>query len=109
PGILRRLAYLLRLSSRQADLIDELAFHREMIERDLIRGGMSPGEARDAARCAMGHETTMREASRAVWPWPSLDALRQDVSITVRNLTREPTFTAGVIATLALGIGANAA
>ena len=37
--LLRRLAYWLRLSSHQTDLLDELSFHREMIERDLVRGG----------------------------------------------------------------------
>jgi hypothetical protein len=40
--LLRRLTYWLRLSSHHSELEDELAFHREMIERDLVRGGMVP-------------------------------------------------------------------
>jgi hypothetical protein len=107
--VIRRLAHILHLSSHADDLADELRFHREMLECDLIRRGRSPQQARDETRRAMGNETAMRERSREVWLWPALDALRQDLVVTTRNLARNPTFTAGVVITLALGIGANAA
>jgi putative ABC transport system permease protein len=107
--LLRRLAYWLRLGSNHADLQDELAFHREMIERDLIRRGAAPDQARMQARRAMGNATYMREEARAVWLWPSLEAMWQDATYTLRDLRRNPTFTLGVTLTLALGIGANAA
>ncbi|HEY9225023.1 MAG TPA: ADOP family duplicated permease [Gemmatimonadaceae bacterium] len=107
--LLRRLAYWLRLRSNHADLMDEIAFHREMMERDLTSGGMSADAARDQARRAMGNETIMREESRAIWLWPSLEAMLQDAAYTLRDLRRNPAFTAGVILTLGLGIGANAA
>ena len=88
--LLRRLAYWLRLSSHHADLMDELAFHREMIERDLIARGMSPADARTQARRTMGNETLMREERAAVWLWPSLEALWQDATYTLRDLRRNP-------------------
>jgi predicted aspartyl protease len=99
---LRRLRYWLRLSSHHSELIDELAFHREMIERDLIERGMSPADARAQARRTMGNETSMREQSRAVWLSPALEGLWQDATYALRDLRRHPTFALGVVVTLAL-------
>jgi putative ABC transport system permease protein len=106
---LRRLRHWLHLRRHHAELMDELTFHREMIERDLVNRGVSPADARTQARRAMGNETLMRENARGVWLWPSLESMWQDVVYTLRDLRRHPTFTLGVMLTLGLGLGANTA
>ena len=44
-----------------------------------------------------------------MWGWASLDRFRQDVAYATRGCAHAPGFTAVVILTLALGIGANSA
>ena len=106
---LRRVTQWMRFRQSGADLAEELSFHRDEIERDLIARGLSPAEARNAARRAMGNETIAREDARGVWLWPRLEAAWQDGRVTVRSLRRTPAFTAGVMLTFALGVGVNAA
>jgi predicted permease len=107
--ILRRFARWWRFRDYSAELEEELSFHREAIECDLIARGYSPADARAAAQRAMGNELMMREDSRGVWLWPQLEAMWQDGKGTLRGLGKSPAFTAGVMLTFALGLGANAA
>ena len=107
--LLRRLARWWRWRAHGEELAEEVALHREAIERDLIARGYSAGDARDAARRAMGNETLIREDARGVWLWPWLEGVWQDAIVTLRGLRASPAFTTGVMLTFALGVGANAA
>jgi putative ABC transport system permease protein len=105
--VFRRIVYWLRSHDQAAALQEELEFHQALTERELEQGGMTPDQARLAARRQMGNATHAREDARAVWIWPTLDSVRQDVTYTIRSLRREPGFTLAALAVLGMAIGLN--
>jgi putative ABC transport system permease protein len=87
---------------------DELRFHLELeIEHNVARG-LSPRDARRAAIAAFGGVQRFREETRDARGFAVVDALVRDARLALRRLRRAPAFTAGVVATLAIGLGASA-
>ena len=106
---MRRLAQLFRRRKLDRELADEIAAHIEERAEELVESGMKPEEALFAARAHFGNSTALLERSREVWSFPRLESLLRDLRIGARALRHAPLFTAAAVATLALGIGANAA
>jgi putative ABC transport system permease protein len=83
--------------------------HIDRETQDNIDKGMAPEEARRQAMIRFGNVALTMEDTQAVWGWPSLDAIRQDLRYVLRTLRRKPAFTFVVILTLGFGIGLNTA
>lgn len=78
--LLRRAAYLLRHRQAEAELAEEIEFHEAMIRREMERDGFASSAAGTDWRRAMGNRTLSREDARAVWIWPWLESIWQDLA-----------------------------
>jgi predicted permease len=106
---IHRLQGTLLPGRRDADLEDEIRSHMEMAAEDARRRGLDPAAASRAARIEAGGASQAMDALRDQRGLPWLGDLGRDVTHGLRTLRRTPVFTAVVLLTLALGIGANTA
>ncbi|HEY3453288.1 MAG TPA: ABC transporter permease [Bryobacteraceae bacterium] len=91
-----------------AELDQELRDHLEREIESNLRAGMQPEEARLAAQRLLGPISVYKEECREAHGVGLIESLARDVRYGLRMLRRTPLFTAVAIATLAVGLGANA-
>ncbi|MGH9159885.1 MAG: ADOP family duplicated permease [Vicinamibacteraceae bacterium] len=106
---LRRLVNTIRSGRLQREIDHELSFHIVERAEQLRAEGLTATEAIRHARQQFGQQLLQAERTRDVDIAGWLDALFRNVRYAVRTLARTPVFTATVVLTLALGIGANSA
>jgi putative ABC transport system permease protein len=104
-----RVRALARSGIVDAELDDEMRGHLERLVDENIARGMTPAEARRAARLEFGPVTQLMEDARDARGVAVLVTLAQDITFGVRLMRRTPGFAAAAILTVALGIGATTA
>jgi len=98
---------LFRERALERELDAELRDHVERHAADLVRSGVSPGDARRQSLMAMGGLEQAKEDCRQARGTMLVEQTGRDIAFALRQLRRQPTFWATVILTLVLGVATS--
>src|SRR5215469_11697970 len=103
-----KLSILIRGRRFRRELDEEMAFHREQMEKELIAEGMSSDEAHYAAMRQLGNTAKLLEQSLETVAFRA-ETIAQDLRFALRQWVKYPGFAVAAILVLALGAGASIA
>jgi predicted permease len=98
---------LLRKRAVEQALDDELLSSVEILAEEKMKEGLPRSAAHRQALIELGGVEQVKEEVRAIRVGSFLENFVRDLRLALRTLAKTPSFTAVVILTLALGIGAN--
>jgi predicted permease len=99
---------LLRRNAVEQALDDELQSSVELLTKERIEGGLSRSEARRRALVELGGVEQLRTKVREIRVGRILEDFATDLHFALRTLAKSPGYATAIIASLALGIAANA-
>jgi len=91
---LRKFKWWVHRRRKEAELREELQFHLANEADERQAEGLTEDEARWAASRDLGNVTRLREDTRTLWTWTSLEQLAQDLRYAVRMMFRNRAVTA---------------
>ncbi len=103
---LMRVFSFLRVRNTERELDREVRAHLALLADDYENRGMSPAEARTAARRALGGVEQTKELHRDQRSFPLVNSVWQDLRYAGRTLSQAPGFSLSVIASLSIGMAA---
>jgi predicted permease len=103
-----KLTNLLCGGRAESELAREIEAHLALLREDFERRGLTPDEARLAAKREYGGVEQVKELHRAERSFVWIEQFFKDVRYGWSNLLRNPGFTLVAVTALALGIGVNA-
>ena len=104
-----RMRSLFRGARVEDELDAEMLFHFHRQREENLAAGMSPEEAKNAARRAIGNRTAIQEQCRDARGVNLIESVFKDIGLAMRTLRKDATFTLVSAVTLAFGIGATTA
>jgi hypothetical protein len=100
---------LFRRRRLERELQEEMSAHLAASTERWLALGLTPEEARRAARREFGNIHAIQEDARAARGWRGIDSVIADLWFGIRLFRRSPLSTVTMVAVFALGIGFNTA
>jgi putative ABC transport system permease protein len=105
--MLKRFLAMFRSRAMDRDFEQEIQTHLELAKQEHVRRGLTPDQAKRAARIELGGLASLKEQHREVRGLAWLETIWLDLRYAGRMLRKDPWFSSAAVTILTLGIGVN--